>query len=237
MKYFKILSAFYFATLMLLASCGNNDEQKTETVITDSSSAKTEAPAEPQDVMIVMHKVANFDKWMASYAAGDSMRLAAGLHDYIIGRGVEDNNSLLVAVRMDDAAKAKDFMANPALKEAMQKGGVIGVPSITRLNVQMLDTTTNKTTSRVIIMHKVKDWDAWKRSFDSHKQARVDAGMSDRSLGYDVDDNHMVTVVFTINDMAKAKAFMASQDLKDKMKEAGVEGEPKVFMYNVAKVY
>ncbi len=237
MKYFKILSAIPFAAIMLLSSCGNNDEQKTETVSTDSTVAKTEAPAKPQDVMIVMHKVANFDKWMAAYTSGDSMRLAAGLHDYIIGRGIEDNNSLLVAVRMDDAAKAKDFMVTPALKEAMQKGGVIGVPSITRLNVQMMDSTTNTATSRVIITHKVKDWDAWKKSFDSHKQTRVDAGLSDRAIGYDVDDNHMVTVVLAINDMTKAKAFMASQDLKDKMKEAGVEGEPKVFMYNVVKAY
>ena len=76
-----------------------------------------------------------------------------------------------------------------------------------------------------------------KRMFDSNKKARIDAGMMDRAVGYDVDNNHVVTMVFTITDMAKARAFMNSQDLKNKMEEAGVEGDPVAFMYNVVQKY
>ena len=47
----------------------------------------------------------------------------------------------------------------------------------------------------------------------------------------------MVTLVFAVSDMAKAKAFTTSKDLKDKMMAAGVEGPPTMFFYNVVKKY
>jgi hypothetical protein len=37
--------------------------------------------------------------------------------------------------------------------------------------------------------------------------------------------------------MAKAKAFLQSKDLKDKMEKAGVEGKPIPFYYNIVKMY
>ena len=85
--------------------------------------------------------------------------------------------------------------------------------------------------------HKVKDFDAWKKEFDNHKQVRIDAGLIDRAIGYDVNDNHQVTIVFAVTDMAKAKAFLQSADLKDKMEKAGVEGKPVFFFYNIEKMY
>ena len=85
--------------------------------------------------------------------------------------------------------------------------------------------------------HKVKDWDAWKKEFDDHKQVRMDAGLIDRALGHDINDNHQVEIVFAVTDMAKAKAFLQSKDLKDKMEKAGVEGKPDAFFYNIVKMY
>lgn len=238
MKQFKLFSAMYIAAgLLFLSSCGGSDEQKTESTNNDSTVTKTETVTKPSDVLIVKFKVSNFAKWKTSYESRDSARLASGLHNYIIGRGVEDSNTVMVALKMDDVAKAKEFTADPKLKEAMQKGGVTGAPSFMFLNVQMMDSSTNATTTRIMVTHKVKDWDAWKKSFDSHKQVRIDAGLLDRAIGYEADDNHIVTVVFGVSDMAKAKAFMASKDLKDKMAEAGVEGPPTIFMYNVVQKY
>jgi hypothetical protein len=87
------------------------------------------------------------------------------------------------------------------------------------------------------MMHKVKDWDAWKKEFDDHKQVRADAGLIDRALGHAVDDPKHVGIVFAVTDMAKAKAFLQSADLKDKMEKAGVEGRPTSFFYNIEKMY
>ena len=63
----------------------------------------------PQNMMTALHKVSNFAKWKASYDEHDSMRLANGIHSYVIGRGVQDTNMVLVAVKADDMAKAKAF--------------------------------------------------------------------------------------------------------------------------------
>ena len=87
------------------------------------------------------------------------------------------------------------------------------------------------------MMHKVKDWDAFKNEFDKHKQVRLDAGLIDRVIGHAIDDTHQAVLVFAVTDIAKAKAFLQSADLKDKMEKAGVEGKPTSFFYNIEKMY
>ena len=240
MKQFKFFSAITLVAGSLFFSSCNGDEKKTDnvTVSTDSSAVnKTEPPAKPGNLVIIKHKVANFAKWKTAYESHDSTRQAYGLHNYIVARGLKDSNMVMVVLKMDDTTKAKQFAALPDLKAAMQKGGVMGAPSFLYLDVQMLDTSSNASPTRVIVTHKVKDWDAWKKSFDSHKQTRLDAGMTDRAISYSVGDTHTVTVAFVINDMKKAEAFMASKDLKDKMAESGVTGPPDIFFYNVVQKY
>lgn len=227
--------------LLFLFSCNNNSTSDSEEKTAADTAATTEvtpppAPAKPANVMIVWHKVANYEKFLAGYESHDSLRLASGIHSYVVGRDMDNPNMILVATRMDDYEKAKAFAASPDLKDAMKKVGVVGAPSINFLDVQMNDTSANANT-RVMIMHTVKDYDAWKKEFDSHKQARMDAGLVDRALGYSFDNKNAVTVVCAITDMKKAKEFMNSKDLKDKMAAAGVVGAPTIHFYNVTKTY
>jgi hypothetical protein len=187
--------------------------------------------------MTITHKVADYDKWKASYDSHDSVRLASGLHNYVIARGTDDPNMVMVALKMDDVNKAKEFANSPGLKDRMKKAGVTGPTAIDHTETVLNDTTAIQQTVRLMVKHKVKDWDAWKKSFDSHKQTRIDNGLADRVVGHTVGDNHRVTVVFAITDEAKAKAFMKSKDLKDKMAEAGVDGPPSFFWYRIAAKY
>lgn len=242
MKQFKFLTAICFAAGMSfsISSCNSGDEKKPADAPVDSSSVKTPAataPAKPANIMVMMHKVANYAKWQAGYEMGDSMRLAHGLHNFVLARGVKDTNMVMVAVRMDDAARAKEFTASPDLKGAMQKAGVIGTPTINFLDVQMQDTSANTATTRVMITHKVKDWDAWKKVFDADKPNRVNAGFTDRLLAYNIGDNHQVTMVMLVSDMKKAEDFSKSPELKAKMEAGGVEGPPTFFYYTIAKKY
>ncbi len=237
-----LLTSVAASMLFLFFSCNQGGEKKENDTAVDTTMAKTPAPtpapvSKPANTLIIMHKVANYAKWKLAYDSHDSARVANGLHNNIVARGVNDSNMVLIALRMDDATKAKEFTARPDLKTTMQKGGVIGMPSFNYVDVQMLDTSTNAQTTRVILTHKVKDWDAWKKEFDSHKQVRMDAGLRDRAVGYSVGDNHSVTVVCTVSDMKKAEAFFKSADLKEKMEKAGVEGPPTVFFYNVVQKY
>ena len=138
---------------------------------------------------------------------------------------------------MDDANKAKELTASQGMKDRMKEAGVTGTPAFSYLEVVMDDNSQIDQTNRLMMTHKVKDWDAWKKEFDSHKQVRLDAGLIDRALGYSVDDKQQAVIVFAVTDMAKAKAFLQSADLKDKMEKAGVVGKPTSFFYNIEKLY
>lgn len=241
MKHFKLLTAVCFAAGLSFAvsSCNSGEEKKAEEPAKDTTTAKAPepaAPVKPANIMIVIAKVANYAKWLPDYESHDSVRLASGLHNALVCRGTKDSNTVMVVLRMDDAAKAKEFAASPGLKERMKKGGVVGPPTISYVDMQRLDTTVTGT-SRLLITHKVKDWDAWLKVFDADKPNRVAAGLSDRALGYSVGDNHMVTIALAVSDMKKAEDMAKSPELKKKMDEAGVEGPPTFFYYTVTKQY
>jgi hypothetical protein len=241
MKQFNFLASAFFASTVLffLPACNSGADKKTEEETPVTTTEKTPEVTTPKlnQVLFIEHKIADYAKWKPVYDSHDSIRRAHGLSNYIIGRGMDDPNMVLIILKMDDATKAKELSASPDLKDRMQKAGVTGKPNFTYLQVVMNDDSQIEQTARVIMSHKVKDWDAWKKEFDSHKQARMDAGLIDRGVGYSVDDNHDVNIVFAITDMQKAKAFMSSKDLKDKMTAAGVEGPPKSFFYNIVEKF
>ncbi|MEP7238337.1 MAG: hypothetical protein ABI685_10745 [Ferruginibacter sp.] len=241
MKQFKFLAAVCFAAGMSfsISSCNNGDEKKADDKPADSSGVKAPetAPAKPANLMVVMHKVANFTKWVANFESTDSLKNAYGLHNYVLARGIKDTNMLMVVLKMDDAAKAKEFAALPELKAAMQKGGVISAPAITYMDVQMQDNSENTASTRMMVTHKVKDWDAWKKVYDDDKANRMNAGLTDRVLSYSIGDNHQVSMVFLVSDMKKAEDFSNSPELKAKMEAGGVEGPPTFFYYTIAKKY
>lgn len=242
MKLLKFLTAMPILVALCCSSCNNGgDEKKADAPAAPDTTkpATPAAPTKPSNLLVLTHKVANYEKWLAVFEADDSARVANGLTKYVIGRGMgNDSNTIMVALKMADLDKAKAFGNSPLLKEKMKMGGVTSAPDVFFDEPVYVDTTTlAPNIARVTVKHKVKDWDAWKKEFDSHKQNRMDAGLIDRVVGHSVEDNHDVRIAFAITDMAKAKAFMASKDLKDKMAAAGVEGPPTMWYYTVVKKY
>ena len=238
----------FFATtiaagiLVFLSSCGSDDDKKTEEKTTETPVEKTPEttpPAKLSNVMMMQFNVTDFAKWQAKYESKerDSIRRASGLTNYAVGRGLDDPNRVIVFLKMEDANKAKELTASQGMKDRMKEAGVTGTPSFNYLEVVMDDNSTIEQTNRLLMTEKVKDWDAWKKVFDENKQARIDGGLIDRALGHDIDDNHKVSIAFAVTDRTKAKAFLQSQDLKDKMEKAGVEGKPGAFYYNIVKMY
>ena len=240
-----------FSTLLCMAatffllSCGNNEQKATTETASDSSAAiasATTAPANtivtrPETIFTVVHTVADYNKWLAGFESADSMKLASGLHNYVVGRSVENPNLLLVATKADDIAKAKAFAQSAGLKQSMKAHGVTGKPVMSYITTVYQDTAAINTDLRSRTMITVKDWDAWKTSFESHRQDRLNAGLVDRVYGYDPDDNHKVTIVVAVLDTAKANAFWNSDGLKEAMAKGGVIGKPDRFLFRVAKRY
>lgn len=81
-----------------------------------------------------------------------------------------------------------------------------------------------------VIQHKVADFDKWKVGFDAHMQARKGAGILGHHLSRGVEDPNMVMVYLPMAATEKFTEMLASDDMKKAMKEAGVQGEPKVTM-------
>ena len=246
MKSYRFLFALMCVVLIMGApSCGNDDadtETETDTVATDTTTTVTTQPTAasaidttPIQLMLIRQKVRNFASWKPTYDARDSVRQAIGLHNYVLGRGVDDTSTVLIALRADDMAKAKAYSRNPELRQAMQKGGVVGTPNFHFLNTTWRNTATDNSTLRSLAWFTVKDWATWRSSFEEGRQEREANGIIDRAYGHDVDDNRKVLVAYAITDSAKARAWWKSDRLKERIKNAGITGMPQRWMYQVVQ--
>lgn len=236
------------AGLFFLAACNDSGEKTTtEEVTTDTMTSSTTMTNEPlaastitrtaQGMMIAKHRVGNFAKWMASYEAHDSLRLANGVHNYVIGRGVMDSNMVLVALKTDDFAKAKAFAKDASLKKAMEKGGVTGTPTIIHNNAVFQDTAMIGEAVRSMTTFSVKDWATWEKGFEEGRPERIANGIVDRVYAHDADNPNKVTVVTAVVDSAKAADYWKSDMLKKRRAAGGVIGTPERFLFRVVKRY
>jgi len=247
MKLSRLNSSLFYLGLgivLFMPSCGSGGNEKAAAA-DSTASADTAAKAQavntiittPQNVEVITHKVADFAKWLAAYEGHDSARLANGLHNYVIGRGIEDSNLVTVVLRVDDTTKAMAFAKDPGLKAAMRKGGVLGVPTMTLVTEMWQDTAKIEQTLRARTTYMVKDWDAWEKGFEGGRQERMDNGIMDRAFGHALDDNKKVYLVTVLTDTAKAFAYYKSDALKKRRLAGGVIGEPVRFLYRLVKHY
>ena len=231
-----------------LTSCGNNNSSNSEQTKTDTTTATTNSTATkpvptsttittPQNLLVVIHKVGNYAKWKAVYDGDDTARAANGIHNYVIGRGVTDSNMVLVALKIEDTAKAINFMKNPALKKAMTKGGVMGAPKSIMYTALFQDTAKLDSKLRSSVTFTVKDWDTWFNNFKTGEQERTNNGIAIRSYGHDSNDPHKVRVVTALLDSAKAMAYFQSDSLKKRMQASGVTSKPDRFIYRIVELY
>jgi hypothetical protein len=79
----------------------------------------------------------------------------------------------------------------------------------------------------VLVSHSVADFGTWKKGFDDNESVRRDEAAA---LGHHInradDDPNMVTIFMATSDLDKARAFTASDDLREIMQEVGVTGPP-----------
>lgn len=233
---------FCVSLVVFLASCGGGNQEKNSTDTTGTDSTTVTTPAEtntiittPQNMMIVIHKVANFAKWKPVYDSHDSARLANGVRSYVIGRGMQDSNMVMVALKVDDTTKAKAFAKDAGLKDAMKKGGVTGAPSISFVTITFQDTAVISSDIRSRSTFTVKDWDAWQKGFKEGEQERLNNGLTVRAYGHDLNDDHKVTLVTAVTDTTKAYAYWKSDMLKKRREASGVISEPQRFVFRIVE--
>lgn len=84
------------------------------------------------------------------------------------------------------------------------------------------------------IRHPVQDYDTWKAAYDTMPPTSRGAKFARVNRG--VDDPLIVTVVAGFDTVDEAQAFLGSDELKAKMAEAGVAGEPRIEIYREVEV-
>lgn len=80
--------------------------------------------------------------------------------------------------------------------------------------------------SHLIIRVTVQDFGKWKQVYDSNLSARESAGLKELNLWRNADKLNEVVLLFDVSDLAKAKAYTLSPELKEKLKAGGVIGPP-----------
>jgi hypothetical protein len=230
MKQIATIFTLAVALSLFMVSCNNKTKPVEDKPVAEvKDTVKPKPVFTPYKAMIVEHTVKDFDKWADGFNSTDSIRKAGGLTESAVGRGLDNDKWVIVFSVAPDIQKARDFGASPALKDAMKKAGVTGKPTVSYVDVIRDDTTSIPQSERLMVRHHVKDFDTWVKAYDAEGlPTRATYGLVDRGMTRDIDDPNTVTLLFAITDMEKAKARVASPELKKIMTDGGVDGKPEI---------
>ena len=86
----------------------------------------------------------------------------------------------------------------------------------------------------LVILHRVRDYQAWRRVYDDFKPNQTAGGVTAESVYRAKDDPNNVLVLHSFGTMAEAEAFVASPELREAMQRAGVAGAPRIEFFEEA---
>ena len=78
----------------------------------------------------------------------------------------------------------------------------------------------------VVVRSRVADFDAWLAAFDSHQDVRRAAGILGHHINRAEKDPNDISIYMALSDIEKARAFAASDDLRERMQASGVISAP-----------
>lgn len=84
----------------------------------------------------------------------------------------------------------------------------------------------------LIVRHRVANFEAWKKVFDSMTDLRRSHGWISAIVYRDSVDPNVVTIVNRVKDLDGAKRYGGSPELRAGMANAGVQGPPEISFVN-----
>jgi hypothetical protein len=81
----------------------------------------------------------------------------------------------------------------------------------------------------LLVRHKVKEFQEWKRFFDSHKGAQREAGLRIEKVMRNLYQPEEVFLLFEVTDLAKARGFVFSAEVSAAQAESGVVDKPDIY--------
>lgn len=80
----------------------------------------------------------------------------------------------------------------------------------------------------LVVQHRVRDYTAWRSGFDAHESSRTGASITNGRVYRRAEDPNDLVLLFDVADVAKARIFMAGEDLKKAMENSGALGAPTI---------
>ena len=80
----------------------------------------------------------------------------------------------------------------------------------------------------MVIHHKVRDYATWRPAYDAHESSRAGAGITNGRVYRKAEHPNDLVILLDVADVARARAWTASEDLKTTMGKAGVLGAPAI---------
>ena len=84
--------------------------------------------------VVISHEVKNYSDWRVVFDEDEVNRTKAGFKSTGVFRDVDNSNKITIIGEAPNLEAFDGFMKNPALKAAMEKGGVLGMPDVKVLN-------------------------------------------------------------------------------------------------------
>lgn len=231
-------SILVLLVILFSCSCSSNTKSKTAPVVEKTPAASSSTPVkhdfEPYTMMVVEHPIPSFDLWLPVFNAHDADRKASGLSVLRIGRNIDDTNTVLIRMKADDLDKAKEF--SQLLKKDLREAGRTVDPKVSYLTVIRDDTSDTEIKERALVSYQVKDFESWLKVYDEKgKPTRGPHGLIDRGLARGVDDPNTVYILFAVSNIKKARARLASSELRKILRNAGVDSRMTVRFYKVVQ--
>jgi|SRR6187397_1458874 hypothetical protein len=83
--------------------------------------------------------------------------------------------------------------------------------------------------ARMFVRLEVVQFSEWVKTYDGFEPARKAAGITESTLWQSADDPNDVTIINDFPSLQQARAFAASGELKDAMRNSGLKGPPQVW--------
>jgi len=217
---------FLLVIPILIAACSSSDTEHAFTV-----------PTEGSGVAIVLgHEVVDYDTWQSGFSRHDSLRTQFGVEVQTILYGEDTPELVWIILRAPSTEAAEAYLVDVGTARTMESDGVVG-----EIYRAVLDKRFSSPVDasiypeRLIVQHRVKDFNKWKEVFDGHIGSRERMGVVDLFVSHPVGDSTDVHIMFGISDVDKSMDYMTSDALKIAMRLSGVVGEPRAYFVHVAE--
>ncbi len=80
--------------------------------------------------VIVQHRVADYDRWIAVFSEHEAVRRQHGATGHSVNREAGDPNTIVIVNDFATLDGARAFSQDPSLPAAMARGGVDGPPQV-----------------------------------------------------------------------------------------------------------